>query len=70
MQSRLLKKIPATQVTRGDSTDADWHLGGDERRALSAVAQKFAPELKLRAGGLSPDEIRNLEFLRWRLSNR
>lgn len=70
MQSRLLKTIPATCITGRETVSADTVLSEDERAALNAVARQFAPVIKLRHSGLTSDEIRRLEFVRWTIRGR
>jgi len=69
MQPRLVKKIRATLVTLIDDYDYQSALTDDERTSLEIVAENLGPELPLRRAGLSQGEIRQLEFLRWRIGS-
>ena len=69
MQPRLVKTIRATLITRIDVYESQSSLTEDERKSLGFVAENLGSELPLRQAGLSPAEIRRLQFLRWRVSS-
>ncbi len=69
MQQRILKRIPATVVTRIDFDDPRLVLAPTERAALVEVAAKHSDQITLRKIGLNQMQIRQLEFFRWMLES-
>ncbi len=67
MQQSLLKTIRATMITRLEVVDSASYLTDEECESLDKVAEKVGPELSLRRAGLDQSEIRQLEFLKWRI---
>ena len=64
MQSKLVKTIRSTRVTHIDVKESVSTLGNAERKALRAVADKFATEIALRSVGLTQQEISRLRLVR------
>jgi hypothetical protein len=67
MQQSLLKTIRATMITRIEFLDTASYLTDEECDSLDKVAERVGAELSLRRAGLGQEEIRQLEFLKWRI---